>query len=156
MITSVKMKTTDIMNDRLSFGYLLMVFSLGLHVIDEALTGFLQFYNPLVLKLREQFEFIPFPVFPFWLWIPGLSLLVIVLLLLTSIIYRRNRVFIFIIRVFSFIMILNGLGHILGSVYLSRILPGFYSSPLLLALSIYLLIMLSGKSGSNPLPSGSI
>jgi hypothetical protein len=150
------MKISDAINDSLTRAYLLMVISLGLHVIDEAITGFLGFYNPLVLKLREQFEFIPFPVFPFWLWALGLSLLVTVLLLVTSLIHKRNKILIFIIRVFSFIMILNGLGHILGSVYLSRILPGFYSSPLLLAFSIYLLIILSGKTESKSRLSDSI
>jgi|WetSurMetagenome_2_1015567.scaffolds.fasta_scaffold74886_2 hypothetical protein len=150
------MKISDAIHDGLTRAYLLMVLSLGLHVIDEAITGFLGFYNPLVLKLREQFEFIPFPVFPFWLWILGLSLLVMVLFLLTSLINRRNKIYVFIIRVFSFIMILNGLGHILGSIYLSRILPGFYSSPLLLAFSIYLLIILSGKSESKSRLSDSI
>ena len=150
------MKSTDVIHDRLSMAYLLMVISLGLHVIDEAITGFLGFYNPLVLKLREQYEFIPFPVFPFWLWLTGLSLLILVLLLLTSAIYRRIKIFIFFTRAFSFLMILNGLGHILGSIYLSRILPGFYSSPLLLAFTIYLLITLSGKHGVKSRPSESI
>jgi hypothetical protein len=37
-------------------------------------------------------------------------------------------------------MFLNGLAHSLGSVYFGRLLPGVYSSPLLLAASVWLLV----------------
>jgi hypothetical protein len=41
--------------------------------------------------------------------------------------------------VFAALMLGNGLLHILGSLYLKRLMPGVYSAPLLLAGSIYLL-----------------
>lgn len=51
---------------------------------------------------------------------------------------------------FAVIMLLNGLGHTLGTiagrtvagVHFPRPMPGFYSSPLLLAASLYLLVQL--------------
>ncbi len=41
--------------------------------------------------------------------------------------------------VFGVFMLLNGLGHIALSFYMGALMPGVYSSPLLLAASIYLL-----------------
>lgn len=136
-----KMTISRILRDRLSAIYLLFVFSLMLHVADEAANNFLGFYNPLIMRIRERISFFPFPVFSFNLWIAGLSLLIIILILFTLLIYKRNRIIIFIIKIFSLLMILNGLGHIIGSIYYSRILPGFYSSPFLIGFSIYLLVI---------------
>ena len=52
---------------------------------------------------------------------------------------------------FAFVMFVNGLGHILGtilgrtvaSIRFPRPMPGFYSSPLLLLASVYLLYELA-------------
>jgi hypothetical protein len=52
--------------------------------------------------------------------------------------------------VFAVIMLLNGIGHTAGtiagrsvaSVHFARPMPGFYSSPFLIAAAIYLLIQL--------------
>jgi hypothetical protein len=38
-------------------------------------------------------------------------------------------------------MIFNGLGHIIGSIYYSKIIAGMVSSPLLIIASIYLLYL---------------
>jgi len=42
--------------------------------------------------------------------------------------------------VFGIIMFVNGLVHFAGSAYMGRPMPGVYSSPLLLAGSVYLLV----------------
>lgn len=34
--------------------WLLLVSALAVHVVDEALTNFLDFYNPLILSIRSQ------------------------------------------------------------------------------------------------------
>jgi hypothetical protein len=44
--------------------------------------------------------------------------------------------------VFSVIMIFNGFIHIFASIYLGRLMPGFWSSFLLIPASIYLILML--------------
>ena len=134
------MAVSKIFKDKLSIAYLLFVISLMLHIIDEAVNDFLGFYNPFVLNIRERLSFFPFPTFTFRLWIFGLSLLIIILFSITVFIYGRNKVILLIIRIFSFLMILNGLGHIIGSIYFSEILPGFYFSPLLIGASIYLMV----------------
>ncbi len=134
------MTHSNFFRDKLSIAYLLLVLSLMFHVLDEAVNDFLSFYNPLVLELRERFSLFPFPTFSFKIWIIGLSLAIILLLLLTQLIYNRNRILLFIIMIFSVLMILNGLSHIIGSIYYSKLLPGFYSSPFLIGFSIYFLV----------------
>ena len=57
--------------NRNAIAWLLMVTAVGVHVIDEALTGFLPFYNAQVLAMRARFGFFPAPTFTFRVWIPG-------------------------------------------------------------------------------------
>jgi hypothetical protein len=111
---------------------------LAVHVIDEALTGFLDFYNPLVSRIRSQYSWFPMPTFTFGAWLAGLGLLVVVLLVLAPAV--RNGVIGTRVTswVFGAIMFLNGVGHLLGSVYFERWLPGATSAPLLLVASVLL------------------
>src|SRR5947207_12200454 len=50
---------------RLGIAWILMCAALAIHVIDEALTGFLAVYNPTVLALRDKLGFWPMPTFQF-------------------------------------------------------------------------------------------
>ena len=54
-----------IIHDKLTISYILLVICLLLHITGEAVNGFLDFYNPLVLKLREYSSIFPFPTFSF-------------------------------------------------------------------------------------------
>jgi hypothetical protein len=38
-----------------------LVIALAVHVLDEALTNFLEFYNPLVLSMRARIPWFPMP-----------------------------------------------------------------------------------------------
>lgn len=137
------------MSDR-SFGraWLLLCLALAAHVLDEALTGFLSVYNPTVLAIRSSVPWLPLPVFRFDVWLSGLILAVILLAGLSTFAFRGARWIRIAAYVFAIIMIVNAVGHTLGtifgrtiaaSVHFERPMPGFYSSPLLLAASIYLL-----------------
>jgi hypothetical protein len=130
---------------------MMLCIALALHVADEALTGFLSVYNPTVLALRAQFGFWPMPTFEFREWLTGLTLGILVLAALSPFAFRNVRW----MRPFVYfcalvIGIMNALGHttatILGqtvsTVQFPRPAPGFYSSPLLLIVSIYLLLQL--------------
>ena len=125
--------------------------ALAVHVADEALTGFLSFYNPTVLALRARFGFWPMPPFEFGEWLTGLAVGILLLAALAPLAFGNVRW----IRPFFYLCavvfgVLNALGHtlftILGqtvsTVRLPRPAPGFYSSPLLLAAGIYLLLQL--------------
>ncbi len=118
--------------------WLLLVGALAVHVLDEALTGFLDFYNPLVLSIRAQVSWFPMPTFTFGVWLAGLVALVFGLALLAPAVRRGAMGTELATWVLSAIMFLNGLGHLAGSVYFARWLPGATSAPLLLGASLLL------------------
>jgi hypothetical protein len=114
--------------------------ALGLHVVDEAITGFLPFYNSVVGLLRERHPWVPLPTFTFSVWMGGLTVLVVALLALTPLTLRGYKW----LRVTSYIlgvtMIVNAIGHVTASVWLRDFAPGVYSSPVLLVAATALLI----------------
>ena len=125
--------------ERHARAWLVLVAALALHVLDEALTGFLDFYNPLVLQLRESLGFWPMPTFTFGVWLSGLVALVVILALLTPAVRRGAAGTRFVSWVLAVIMLGNGIAHLAGSVYYRRWLPGATSAPLLLVASIMLM-----------------
>ncbi len=118
--------------------WFILVIALALHVIDEALTDFLDFYNPLVLSIRSRVPWFPMPTFTFGIWLAGLAALVFLLALLGPAVRRGAAGTQLASWVLSGIMFLNGLGHLGGSLYFGRWLPGATSAPLLLIGSIVL------------------
>ena len=108
---------------------------LGLHVVDEALTNFLDFYNPLVLRIREQVGWFPMPTFTFAVWLAGLIGAVVLLAALTPAIRRGSLPARLASYALSALMFFNGLGHLGGSIYFQRWLPGATTAPLLLIAS---------------------
>ena len=114
--------------------------ALAVHVADEALTDFLSLYNPTVLSIRERYPFLPLTTFTFDAW---LSLLIFVIIVLTAVSYfvwKGRWAMRPISYAFAGFMLLNGLAHIAGSLYMRTFMPGVYSSPLLIAASILLII----------------
>lgn len=139
------------MPSRLGLAWVLMWIALAAHVTDEALSGFLGVYNPTVLALRSKLGFWPMPTFEFRGWLIGLTLAILLLALLSPFAFRNAR---WIRPLFYFVAIVAGifnalghtigtiLGHTVGTVRFPRPAPGFYSSPLLLVVSIYALVQL--------------
>ena len=68
--------------------WLVLVAALAVHVVDEALTDFLGFYNPLVLAIRSRIPWFPMPTFSSRVWLAGLIVLVLVLALLSPAVRR--------------------------------------------------------------------
>lgn len=126
--------------------WLLLSLALAAHVTDEALTGFLPLYNATVNALRAEYSWYPMPTFEFRGWLSGLITVVLILLALTPLAYRNSRPLRPFAYFFAVVMFLNGMGHTLATIFgrtvssvpIPRPAPGFYSSPLLLAASIYL------------------
>ena len=139
------------LSSRAGVAWLAFCVALALHVTDEALTGFLSVYNPTVLAFRPRGWWFP-PTFEFRTWLTGLIFFVAILFTLTPLFFRGGR-WIRPIGYFLAVMagVLNALGHITGtflghtvpSVSFARPMPGFYSSPFLLAASVYLLMQLA-------------
>jgi len=119
--------------------WLLVDAALALHVTDEALTGFLGFYNPLVQRIRERIAWFPMPTFTFPVWLTGLILLVILLAALTPVIRNQATLGRVLSWILATIMFANGCGHLLGSIYFQRWLPGTTSAPLLIITSVMLM-----------------
>lgn len=137
-------------NNKLGIAWVLLCLSLALHVTDEALTGFLSVYNPTVIALRARLGFWPMPTFGFREWLTGLIAACVILLALSPLVFRGARWTRPLFYLFAVIMVLNGLahtagtilGHTLPDIRFPRPMPGFYSSPLVLAAAIYALAQL--------------
>ncbi len=120
------------------------------HVADEALTGFLPVYNATVLATRREHAWFPMPTFEYRQWLIGLIVANAVFLLLTPFAFRNAQWLRPLAYFYAAVHLLNGMGHTLAtifgqtvsSVHFPRPAPGFYSSPLLIAGSIYLLVRL--------------
>ena len=126
--------------------WLFLMGGLAVHVLDETLTDFLPFYNQTVLDLRERLGFFLIPTFSFAIWLGGLIFLITLGFICTPLIRRGGRAIRIFATVFSFLMILNGSNHIFWSVYFGRLMPGFWSSPPLIAASLYLFVRTRDKS----------
>lgn len=134
------MSTTTNTASRFGTAWLLLCAALAMHVADEALTDFLSIYNPTVQAIRQRLPFFPMPTFTFRGWLTGLIFAVTLLAALSVPAFRGRKWMAPLAYVFGFFMLLNGCGHIAGSFYLGRLMPGVYTAPLLLAASIHLIV----------------
>ena len=136
--------------DNFGLAWVLLCLALCVHVADEALTGFLNVYNPTVIAMRARLSWFPMPTFDYREWLVGLIVVNLVLLAFTPFAYRNASGLRPVAYFFAAIMLLNGMGltlfTVLGqtvpSVRFPRPAPGFYSSPFLLITSIYLFMRL--------------
>lgn len=125
----------------MTFGtaWLVATLTLALHVADEALHDFLAVYNPSALRIRRFLRGLPFPpTFTFVSWITGLALGITLLAMLTVFAYLGAPRLWLAAYVVAGIHIVNGLGHIIGSLVVRRPLPGVLSAPLLVASGLWL------------------
>ncbi|MCA1577046.1 MAG: HXXEE domain-containing protein [Acidobacteria bacterium] len=119
--------------------------ALAIHVVDEAITNFLDLYNPAVLRIRETYPWLfgryPWllPTFRFEVWLSLLIFAVIALVSASFFVWRGRWAMRPISYVFAGVMLANGLLHIAISVYMGKLISGVYTSPLLLAASLALI-----------------
>jgi uncharacterized protein with HXXEE motif len=125
---------------RLGRAWVALTLSLAAHVADEALTGFLDVYNPIVRSVRDRFAWFPMPTFTFEVWIAGLCVAVAALFALSPLAFRRSALARIAAYPYAALMALNGVGHLVGSVYLHRWAPGTTTAPLLIATSVWLAV----------------
>jgi hypothetical protein len=125
---------------RFGHAWVALTVTLAGHVVDEAVTDFLGAYNPIVRAARARIGWWPIPEFTFGPWLAGLCVLVLLLLALSPLAYRRSRALALAAYVYATIMLLNGIAHLLASVYLERWAPGATTAPLMIATSIWLFV----------------
>ncbi len=129
--------------------WVLMISAISIHVFDEAVTDFLPFYNGLALSLRGRLGLSLLPMFSYEAWLSGLIAGIIVCFSLTPLVNRGGGFIRVFTAVLGVLMAVNALGHMLGSVYFGRLLPGFWSSPLLLLGAVLVVVRgLSRPSGA--------
>ena len=160
-MTATRSTTHSAAAFRLGVAWVMLWIALAVHVIDEALTGFLSVYNPTVLALRTQLGFWPMPTFEFREWLTGLILGILVLAALSRFAFRNVR---WMRPLFYFCAVVTGvmnalghtiatvLGHTVSTVQFPRPAPGFYSSLVLLIVSIYALRQLRQTRHLPPSP----
>lgn len=134
------MYPSDILRNRNVVAWLLLVSTIALHVVDEAINGFLPFYNDMVKSLRQRVGFFPAPTFSFEIWLTGLVVGILLCFGLTVFIARGGRLVRALAIMLGVLMLFNALGHLSGSLYFGRILPGAWSSPLLLLSALFMIL----------------
>lgn len=130
--------------------WLALCAALAVHVFDEATTGFLAVYNATILAARSRWPWFPMPVFTFREWIVGLGVAIAIAFALTPWAASNARPLRVIAAIVATLMMLNGFAHIAGTIRGGTFpeirwpgpMPGFYSSPLLLASSAWVFIRL--------------
>jgi hypothetical protein len=132
---------------RFGHAWVSLTIVLAFHVVDEALTDFLSVYNPIVREARARIGWFPMPEFTFGVWLTGLCVLLILLLALSPLAYRGSPAVRVAAYPYAAIMLLNGIGHLGGSIYLGRWAPGATTAPLLIVASIWLLV---GARAAHP------
>ena len=135
---------------RVVHAWLLLNAAFGLHFYEEATTGFLPIYNQTVAAIRARVPGLPLPAFSRRQWFTSIGAGVGLLLAITPGLFCARHWANSVACIVSGVMIGNALLHIAGSirgrtfqsVRFARPMPGFYSSPLLLAASLELLATL--------------
>lgn len=125
---------------RLGLAWLALTGAVGVHVWDEAANDFLSVYNPLVTAMRERLGWFLMPTFTYNVWLNGLIGAVILLSILSLAAFAGWRGMKWLAYFYGTLMVLNALGHTVGSIVMADFMPGVYSSPLLLAAAVWLLV----------------
>ncbi len=106
--------------------------ALILHVYDEAVHDFLNYYNPIGKNIRQDIPWLPIPAFSYDIWLIGLIGGILILISFSPLAFRNKNWILKFAKILSVLMIINGLLHIFGSFYLGLVFPGLYSSPVLI------------------------
>ena len=143
------MTIRNLVKNKNAAAWVLMILAVAVHVLDEASTGFLPFYNNLAQSLSASLGLSFPPRFTFQTWLVGLIIAIIVGFVLTPLVNRGGRFIRVVTTALGMLMIANALGHMLGSAYFGRFLPGFWSSPFLLVTAVFVVVC----GFSNPPPA---
>jgi len=134
-------------SSRLAFAWILQCAVLAVHIWDAAVHDFLGYYNATVLTLYGHFSYFPRLDWERRNWLEFPIALDLLLFALTPLVYRNLRWTRYLAYALSVAGFLVAIGQILltirggtvPSVKFDGTSPGFYSSPILLFSSLYLL-----------------
>ena len=117
-----------------------LTLALALHVLDESAHDFLSYYNPAARAIGERLSAGVPPTFTSDVWLSGLIVGLILLLALSPFAFRCARPMRPVALALAVLMILNACIHITWSLARGEVVAGTYSSPVLLAAAIFLLV----------------
>lgn len=126
---------------RLGLAWLLLCLVLAVHVAEEALTGFLPAYNLVADAIRDLFPFLPVPALSVSMWLFATIGLVAALTALAPLAYRGFALMRVATVGLSLVLLANVSGHIGGSIFAGRPMPGVYSTPILAVAGVYGLVV---------------
>lgn len=134
---------------RFGLAWLTFTAALALHVFDEAIHDFLSVYNPTAVAIRARVPSLPLPTFTFAVWLTGLCAGIALLVCISPLAFRRTQW----TRIAAWplgivVGVFNASLHLLSSAYYHRWMPGVYSSPLLLAAALFLLVSSRSQESS--------
>jgi hypothetical protein len=138
--------------------WLFLTAALAVHVVDESLTGFLAVYNATAVALREQWGWFRAPMFTRGQFLFLMITTVVLCFALTPFAARGARWMRPVAWLAVVIQFANAMGHTIGTILghtvatitFPRPAPGFYSSPLLFAGSIWLAVRLRRGAEIKP------
>ena len=136
--------------------WLVLCLALAVHVVDEALSGFVPQANNLLRGIAREFQLSGAPQLSFAGWLVVVSVAVLLLLMLTGSVSRRASMTRLFPHAVAWVLLANGLGHIAVSVSVGRMMAGVLSSPLLLLVSIWALARLRHAPGSAAVAQGAV
>jgi len=139
--------TLPLRHQGFGLAWLFLSMAFALHVWDEAAHDFLGYYDATVLTLYGRFSWFPRMDMTFREWLTGLLVAITIVLALTPFALRNARWLRPFAYLFAGIQFVNGAGHILAtmwggtvpSVRFEGTAPGFYTAPLLLLSSAFLI-----------------
>jgi hypothetical protein len=132
----------------IGIAWLVLCLGLALHTYDEAVTGFLDVYNPTVTALRANLGWWPMPTYTYQSWLQALIFGCAIVFLVAIPLFAGVRWIRIPAALFAGLMLVNACGHTLFSilgrtvatVQFARPAPGFWSSPFMAAAAIYFLV----------------
>jgi len=115
--------------------WLLQLTALLIHVADEAIGDLVSYYNLTIDEINSDLGTTVLPTLILEYWLAAMLIVIAILFSLTRWVSRVSSMARRLVLVVSALMVLNGVGHVIGSIFLGHLLPGFWSSPLLIVVS---------------------
>lgn len=114
---------------------MLQLTALLIHVADEAIGDLVSYYNLTIDEINSDLGTTVLPTLILEYWLAAMLIVIAILFSLTRWVSRVSSMARRLVLVVSALMVLNGVGHVIGSIFLGHLLPGFWSSPLLIVVS---------------------
>src|SRR5688500_17409281 len=122
-----------------AFAWVYLWAHLAAHVIEEAATGFPGVANAALAAWSRDFG-LPLLQLVYGEWLGALIVVLATLIAMTPWVARGAAWAPAASYIFAGVMIANGVGHLLSPLYLARFLPGQFSSPLMIAAALWLIV----------------